>query len=139
MKISCAGTSANTSLHHHLLTGFFSACFLLIYGLSYFVYAQNEDNDAAFRAELENIRALPFAQTVVCEAGDLKIKSPRSATFVIRRSQLCRRWIERPAPPAPARFILCSNDPAFVADDAPVRILKCRQLDKHWFSPDIAI
>lgn len=64
-----------------------------------------------FSAELENIRALPFAYRAICENGDLKIRSDNSATFIFRASELCYYKSTSVEKKHRALFTLCSNDP----------------------------
>ena len=78
-----------------------------------------EAGEQALRSELENIRALPYGYSAICEWPDLKIRSSRSATFVIRQSKLCALAAQRHNLARFTPFWLCSNDPKHLANVDP--------------------
>ena len=89
-------------------------------------FGQVDDNTHRRQTELDNIRALPFGYTVFCEKQVLKIKSSRSATFVIRDSQLCLAASRHSSEKV---FILCSNDPKQESDDGADSMPTCSSFD----------
>lgn len=49
--------------------------------------------------ELQNLRELPFGYVANCQDGDLRIEGPNSATFWIRKAEVCA--LQTPAEESP--------------------------------------
>lgn len=89
--------------------------------------SQTLSESQEIKAELDNVRALLFGYTARCESTDLKIRSKKSATFVIRDSHLCALFAPGIAEERRHDFLLCSNDPNRL-QDLNIPVQKCIEL-----------
>lgn len=96
----------------------------------------SEPGRQALRNELHNVQAMAYGYVATCESGDLKMKRPGSATFVIRSSRLCLGWRGARAAEQDDSFTLCSTDPARHVDAV---VGKCAALREHAFVPLTAL